>query len=57
MLRKIRQMKESWSAMAPGQIIAQPNLRPIVSQGGYHPKGVKQAVIWANSRGSRGHFR
>ena len=56
-VRKIRQMKESWSAMAPGQIIAQPNLRPIVSQGGYHPKGVKQAVIWANSERLDGSFQ
>lgn len=56
-LRKIRQMKESWSELAPGQIIAQPNLRPIVSQGGYHLEGSKQALIWTNSQKLRGSFQ
>jgi len=33
-LRKLSSKTESWSPLAPGQIVAQPKLRPIVSQGG-----------------------
>lgn len=56
-LRKIRAKTESWSPLAPGQIIAQPAARPIVSQGGYHPKGIKQAIIWTNREKLKGFFQ
>jgi len=56
-VRKLRMMKESWSDLAPGQIIAQLNVRPIVSHGGWHQKGVKQALVWANARKLEGIFQ
>ncbi|MCK4700167.1 MAG: hypothetical protein KAT38_07525, partial [Bacteroidales bacterium] len=46
-IRRIRQQTDSWSPLAPDQIIAQPTLRPIISHGGYAVDGVKRAVIWA----------
>ncbi|MCK4417300.1 MAG: hypothetical protein KAV99_03965 [Candidatus Latescibacteria bacterium] len=43
-VRRIRAKVQSWSPLAKGQITAQPIIRPIVSQGGYHQKGIKQAL-------------
>lgn len=48
-IRRIQQQIASWSEPAEGQVIAQPSvIRPIVSQGGYHPLGTKSAVVWTN---------
>ena len=56
MIRRIRQKIDSWSPLAPGQIIAQPTLRPIISHGGYAADGTKKAVIWSNSTKINGTF-
>ncbi len=55
-IRRIRQKLDSWSPLAPGQIIAQETLRPIVSHGGYDVRGTKTAVIWANGGKLSGEF-
>ncbi len=55
-IRRIKQQKDSWSPLAPSQIIAQPTLRPIISHGGYAVDGVKKAVIWANNKKLTGKF-
>jgi len=55
-IRRISQKIMSWSPLAPGQIIAQETLRPIVSHGGYAVNGTKQAVIWANDKTLTGTF-
>jgi len=55
-VRRIRAKTQSWSPLSNGQIIAQPMIRPIVSQGGYHQKGTKQAVIWTNDKKLSGSF-
>ena len=55
-IRRIRQKTDSWSPLAPNQIIAQPTLRPIISHGGYAVDGVKRAVIWANNTKLTGKF-
>ena len=55
-IRRIRQKTDSWSPLAPNQIIAQPCLRPIISHGGYAVDGVKKAVIWANNTKLTGKF-
>ncbi len=55
-VRRIRAKVQSWSPLAKGQIIAQPVIRPIVSQGGYHQRGIKQAMIWTNDRKFSGSF-
>ncbi|MCK4872899.1 MAG: glycoside hydrolase family 9 protein [Phycisphaerales bacterium] len=55
-IRRIRQRTDSWSALAPDQIIAQETLRPIVCHGGYDVRGVKHAVIWANGIELTGEF-
>ncbi|MCK4466465.1 MAG: hypothetical protein KAU83_12210, partial [Bacteroidales bacterium] len=55
-IRRIRQRLESWSPLAPDQIIAQKTLRPIISHGGYAVNGTKQAVIWANNSKLTGKF-
>ena len=55
-LRKIRARTESWSSLAEKQIIAQGTIRPIVSEGGYDPRGTKQAVVWTNDRKFSGTF-
>ena len=55
-IRRIKQQLDSWSQLAPGQIIAQPTLRPIISHGGYAVGGVKKAVIWANNTTLTGKF-
>ncbi|HID95727.1 MAG TPA: hypothetical protein EYP53_06695 [Candidatus Latescibacteria bacterium] len=56
-LRKLRQKTESWSALTPDQIIAQPTIRPIVSQGGYHQEGIKEAIVWTNDHKFSGTFQ
>jgi hypothetical protein len=43
-VRRIRAKVQSCSPLTKGQIIAQPIIRPIVSQGGYHQKGIRQAL-------------
>ena len=55
-IRKIRQKLNSWCLLAPGQIIAQETLRPIISHGGYAVNGIKRAVIWANNKKLTGKF-
>ena len=55
-IRKIKQKIESWSALAPGQIIAQPFIQPIVSSGGYDTRGVKRAIVWLNNEEMKGTF-
>ncbi|MBE9482004.1 MAG: hypothetical protein IMY69_09940, partial [Bacteroidetes bacterium] len=55
-IRRIKQQLDSWSPLAPNQIIAQPTLRPIISHGGYAVDGVKRAVIWANNTKLTGKF-
>jgi len=55
-IRRIRQKLESWSPLAPAQIIAQETLRPIVSHGGYAVNGIKRAIIWANNTKLSGKF-
>ncbi len=55
-IRRIRQQTDSWSPLAPNQIIAQPTLRPIISHGGYAVDGVKRAVIWTNNTKLTGKF-
>jgi hypothetical protein len=55
-IRHIKQQTDSWSPLAPNQIIAQPTLRPIISHGGYAVDGVKRAVIWANNTKLTGKF-
>jgi len=55
-LRKLGSKTESWSPLAPGQIIAQPKLRPIVSQEGYYTDGVKTSAVWTNGREACGSF-
>ncbi|MCD4735552.1 MAG: glycoside hydrolase family 9 protein [Bacteroidales bacterium] len=56
MIRWIRQKLDTWSPLAPGQIIAQPTLRPIISHGGYAVDGAKKAIIWANRSKLTGTF-
>jgi len=56
-VRRLKMMKESWSDLAPGQIIAQLNVHPIVSHGGWDHEGVKQALVWANARKLKGTFQ
>ncbi len=55
-IRRIRPKLDSWSTLAPGQIIAQETLRPIVCHGGYAAAGTKIAVIWANGGKLTGEF-
>jgi endoglucanase len=55
-IRRIRQRMDSWSPLAPDQIIAQETLRPIISHGGYAVNGTKRAVIWANNSKLTGQF-
>lgn len=55
-IRKIKQKTASWSALAPGQIIAQPFIQPIVSSGGYDTRGVKRAVVWLNNKQMKGTY-
>lgn len=55
-IRRIRQRLDSWSPLAPDQIIAQETLRPIISHGGYEVSGTKRAVIWANNTKFTGKF-
>lgn len=54
--RRITQRTASWSPLAPGQILAQPAVRPIVPHGGYHCDGSKRAVVWGNDSALRGRF-
>ncbi len=56
-IRRIRPRTASWSPLAPGQIIAQETLRPIVCHGGYDTEGVKTAVVWANGGKLTGEFQ
>ena len=55
-IRRIRQQIQTWSRLAPEQIIAQETLRPIISHGGYAVDGTKRAVIWANNSRLTGKF-
>jgi hypothetical protein len=55
-IRRIRPRLQSWSPLAPQQVIAQQTLRPIISHGGYAADGVKRAVVWANSSRLSGSF-
>ncbi len=56
-IRRIRARTESWSPLAPGQIIAQETLQPIVCHAGYDVNGAKTAVVWANDGKLTGEFQ
>ena len=55
-IRRIRPKVESFSPLAPGQVIAQPFIQPIVSSGGYDTKGLKRAIVWLNDTRDSGTF-
>lgn len=55
-IRYIKAKTESWSELAPGQIIAQKTIKPIIAYAGYEGKGAKTAVVWTNKREFTGSF-
>lgn len=55
-LRYIKAKTESWSELAPDQIIAQKTIKPIIAHAGYEPNSPKFAVIWTNNIQYTGQF-
>lgn len=56
-LRWIKAKTESWSPLAPNQIIAQKTIKAIVPHAGYEPQVSKFAIVWINHQKYTGQFQ